>query len=847
MRNILIIIFLLSTSLFANELDKVSIQLKWKYQFQFAGFLIAKEKGFYKDLGLDVKIKEYSDKTYTLSDMKDNKTQFAVIDSALILKSIQNEPVTAMLGIYQTSPYVLMSLKSSNIRNIQDLNNKKIAIYDDENGLAIKAMLRAHNISYKQISIKDKLKKLKNKEIDVAISYISNEPFVAKEMGMNISYINPADYGFERYGDILFTTKEMLKSKPEIVNKMYQATKKGFLYAFANIDETVNLIYDKYNTQNKSKKALYYEAKTLYKLTQIKEKKFGSLNIDKIKSIAYIYSFTDVGKYNLDALNDFIFKPKEIDIELSDEEKIYIKNKKEITVCLRASYEPFMIKEKKRYSGITIDFLDEISKQTSLKINYIMNNNVSDYFKNLKNATCDAIALTVTKNNKHTFLKPTYSYVFDEIVITTSIDKPYLSDLNELGKKEVLIQKGTSSLINYVKTIYPNINLVEIEKIDLSKVASGEYYGYIHASYFLVHKILMKYPNQLKIMTKIGENKLGGSFGILKGNTLLLSIFNKSIEKISTSTKQKINGKYRTIKIEKYTDYTLFWKSFAVFFIILVVIFFSNRKLKKEILLRHDAEKKLEELNKTLEEKIEHELNKNKKQQTIMFQQSRLAQMGEIISMIAHQWRQPLNNISAMNQTIVLKYKRNKLDDNTVDKFKKDTLQQVKYMSNTIDDFRNFFKPRKNKNLFCLFNTINNSINLLKPILIQENIISEIECDNKIQLNGYENELGQVILNIINNAKDALEHTLKSEKWIKVSIKTKEKDVIISINDNAGGINDDIMENVFDPYFSTKLDRNGTGLGLYMAKVIIEEHMKGQIKIKNNEFGLLVSITLKNS
>ncbi len=845
MKNILIIVVLLTVSLYSKELEKVSLQLKWKYQFQFAGFLIAKEKGFYKDVGLDVNIKEYTHNTDTLAQMKDNKTQFAVIDSALILKSIQNEPVTAMMGIYQTSPYVLMSLKSSNIKNIQDLNDKKIAIYNDVNGMAIKSMLKAHNINFQQVSIKNKLEKLKNKEIDVAISYISNEPFIAQEMGMSISYIKPANYGFERYGDILFTTKEILKTKPKMVNKMYEATKKGFLYAFSNIDETVDLIYSKYNTQNKSKKSLYYEANTLYKLTQIQENQFGNLNMDKIKSIAYIYSFTDVGEYNFDALNDFIFKPEKIDIKLSKDEKKYIEDKKEITVCLRASFEPFMIKEKKKYSGITIDFLNEISKQTSLKMNYIMNDNVNDYFKNLENGACDAIALTVTKNNKHQSLTPTNSYVFDEIVITTSIDKPYLSDLNELGDKKVLIQKGTKSLINYVRTIYPNINLVEIEEIDLSKVVSGEYYGYIHASYFLAHKILMKYPSQLKIMTKIGENKVGGSFGILKNNTLLLSIFNKSIGKISPSTKQIINGKYRTIKVEEYIDYSLLLKSFIIFFIILIVIFFSNQKLKKEILLRHEVEKKLEELNRTLEEKIENELNKNKKQQTIMFQQSRLAQMGEIISMIAHQWRQPLNNISAMNQTMVLKYKKGTLDDFIVDKFKKDTLQQIRYMSNTIDDFRNFFKPRKEKRLFYLFDAISNSINILKPMLLQSSINSNIEYDKNIQLNGYENELGQVILNIINNAKDALEQIEKPNKWIKIAIKENDENVNISINDNAGGINENIIEKVFDPYFSTKSDKNGTGLGLYMTKVIIEEHMKGQIKIENNEFGLLVSISLK--
>lgn len=162
MKIILLILSLIFT-LHAQALEKVSLQLKWKYQFQFAGFIIAKEKGFYKDVGLDVELLEYTNKTDTIKDMQEGKIQFGVSDSGLMLEALKGIPIVAMMAIYQQSPYVLMSLKSSNIKTLKDIDGKRVAIYDDVNGNAIKSMLKINNINYIQKPIDEKLKKLKVK------------------------------------------------------------------------------------------------------------------------------------------------------------------------------------------------------------------------------------------------------------------------------------------------------------------------------------------------------------------------------------------------------------------------------------------------------------------------------------------------------------------------------------------------------------------------------------------------------------------------------------------------------------------------------------------------------------
>jgi signal transduction histidine kinase len=229
-----------------------------------------------------------------------------------------------------------------------------------------------------------------------------------------------------------------------------------------------------------------------------------------------------------------------------------------------------------------------------------------------------------------------------------------------------------------------------------------------------------------------------------------------------------------------------------------------------------------------------------------MLQQSKLAQMGEMISMIAHQWRQPLNNLSMLNQSIKIKYKRDSLDAKTMDYFFENSSKQIAQMSQTIDDFRGFFKPDKEKVEFCIHDVISNCLNIIGPILHQKNIQIDVVDDLTLMLVGYPNELGQVILNLVHNAIDAFEDKKKNDKMIQIYLKRSDDTTIVMIRDNAGGIPHDILPNIFDPYFSTKENKNGTGLGLYMSKLIIEDHMSGKITVENSRDGALFYLSFSN-
>ena len=966
-----IVLFLgFSIILFANkDLEKVSLQLKWKYQFQFAGFIVAKEKGFYKNIGLDVELKEFDNSVNILQDMKSAKTQFGVSDSSLIYDVLNGSKLSAIMAIFQDSPFVLMGLKSSGIKNLQDIEQKKLALYEGINGIAAETMLKANNINYISKPPIYTLNKLLSGEIDLMTAYISNEPYIAKTRGIEVVTFSPKDYGFEEYGDILFTSQKLLKENPKLVNKMYKASYMGWEYAFSHIDEVVDLIYEKYNTLHKTRDAIKYEANQLKILSGYSEN-FGELNIEKIKGIGQQFNLMKKENNKLIKLDDFIYQYTNLDqIHFTKDESIYIKNKKTINVCVKNNLEPLAIKENNRYSGITIDYLNLISKSTKLDLNYIYTTNINDYINGVRDGTCDIATVVIRKPNKYKlFLTPSTPFASDSIVLATLINKPYISDLNRLKGEKIMIEKEAKSLILYIKHLYPKLNIIEVATTDLDRVADGEFYGVIESSYLLAYKIASKYPNKIKIMTQASDKRVEGSFGVSNKEPLLLSILNKAINKIPQSTKQKIINSYRTINIEKYTDYTLLWQIIVIFILILFIIYIIFLKLNKlnktilnqknkfqnifenssdgvaiitngrftdcnnailkllkyqtkeefltlipadfspkyqpdgeysyeksmmlintakekgknyfewvhkkttgeefwtettltnisndssdviihvvmrDIQYRKELEQELMSLNTNLELKVQEGIEKNKEQQLAMLQQSRHAQMGEMLAIIAHQWRQPLNSLSMINQTISLKYTLGKLNNEYMVDFDQDSKEQIVQMSQTIDDFSNFFKPNKEAKVFSVNTAILNAIKLLKPVLYKHVILIEFDEKEQVVIKGFSNDLGQVIINILNNAKDVLIEKSRDEKnTIHIALEKENDTVVITIEDNGGGIADDVISKIFDPYFSTKDEKNGTGLGLYMSKSIIENYSHGTLSVKNSSKGAVFKISL---
>ncbi len=252
----------------------------------------------------------------------------------------------------------------------------------------------------------------------------------------------------------------------------------------------------------------------------------------------------------------------------------------------------------------------------------------------------------------------------------------------------------------------------------------------------------------------------------------------------------------------------------------------------------------LQQKESYLQKRVDLETKKSWEQNKLLIQQSKMASMGEMIGHIGHQWRQPLNSLGLMFQKLNKSYHKNKLNSEIMDRSTEKALRIISQMSKTIDDFKNFFSDDKTPHYCKLKDIVEQTHDIIESTLHNNNITFKTHYTDDISLVCLKNELSQVLLNIISNANDALMHNHIDEPEISITVDRKKDDAIIIIDDNAGGIPDNILERIFEPYFTTKEKDNGTGIGLYMSKTIIEEHMNGKLEASNTLSGASFKITL---
>ena len=270
-------------------------------------------------------------------------------------------------------------------------------------------------------------------------------------------------------------------------------------------------------------------------------------------------------------------------------------------------------------------------------------------------------------------------------------------------------------------------------------------------------------------------------------------------------------------------------------------------KQKDELSVKvEEKTKELQLLNNSLEETVREEIFKNKQKDAMVYNQAKLASMGEMIGNIAHQWRQPLNALGLVIQKIKFFHDNGMLSDDKIEGSVKKSMDLIDGMSNTIDDFRYFFNPDKEKEYFQVCEAINKAYSIVEPLFKNSSISFKLNADCDIKIEGYKNEFSQVILNILNNAKDILIEKEIIDAKVVVSVEIDAGYTVISIGDNGGGITETNLSKVFEPYFTTKEESKGTGIGLYMSKMIIEENHSGELCVINDDNGAVFTIKFKD-
>lgn len=253
---------------------------------------------------------------------------------------------------------------------------------------------------------------------------------------------------------------------------------------------------------------------------------------------------------------------------------------------------------------------------------------------------------------------------------------------------------------------------------------------------------------------------------------------------------------------------------------------------------------KLEKINMKLEKMFKNEMDENKRKEALMIYQSKFAAMGEMIGNIAHQWRQPLSSLGLIISNVEDMYRCDELDKEYLDDLINKARKLINKMSQTIDDFRYFFKPTSDKEVFSIYENVLYTLKLNEEILKFHQIKIAIQSTGDDKAFGYANQFSQVIFNIINNSIDALAESNCKDKKMKIKIYNENNMLITEIIDNGNGIKEELLNKIFNPYFTTKEKKNGTGLGLYMSKMIIEKNFNGNIQSVNLEGGACFKISI---
>lgn len=291
----------------------------------------------------------------------------------------------------------------------------------------------------------------------------------------------------------------------------------------------------------------------------------------------------------------------------------------------------------------------------------------------------------------------------------------------------------------------------------------------------------------------------------------------------------------------------------------IIAAIFLNYFLNFLIKRINKNEENLKEINKNLEQTVEKEIkhkleiqksaqDEKEQNEQLLIQQSKLAMMGEMIGNIAHQWRQPLMQLSAIIMYIDAYDEKGKLTKEKLRSKIKDSNSIIDFMSKTIEDFRNYYKPEKQKESFLIKDSIEGALFIIDSCLKNSNINISINYkEENLRITSFKNEFSQALLNIISNASDVLIQRNIKNPIINIEVFSKEDKIFITIQDNAAGISKDIIQNIFDPYFTTKHKSQGTGIGLYMTKMIIENNINGKIDVENTDIGAKFTITLNIS
>lgn len=428
-------------------------------------------------------------------------------------------------------------------------------------------------------------------------------------------------------------------------------------------------------------------------------------------------------------------------------------------------------------------------------------------------------------------------------------DSTFLNQEQKL-KQLVVIQNIYSSILaEFLKKNSISQKISHLRKAwqDFVAIQEDNNYGTRFKDFYA--DLFLDYQSQIKELSQ-SEKEIAQIINnyFSTNETYNFSQFQNTAFSLNQLLHKAIQLRIKILNLKKNASDSLFTASIVLItsllvMIVLATLFFSKIIISSIEDLYNSLEniifqktKKLREFNDDLQQIIQKKIKESRQKDQIMYQQARLASIGEMIQNIAHQWRQPLNSLTLIIQSFKIKFEDGNLSQNFVESQTQNALRIAKNMSDTIENFRNFFQPNSTKKSFNIAKSIQDSINIIKATLLKNGIDIFVLVPEEISLLGYENAFTQVVLNLINNAQDAILMENVRNGIIEISFDFDDEEVSLVFLDNAGGIKTQEIEKIFEPYFTTKHQSLGTGVGLYMVKQIVEKQLDGRIVAQNQEW-----------
>ncbi len=589
---IVLLTLLFALSLFAQELERVTLQLDWKFQFENAGFIMAQEKGFYKESGLDVAILEYMSGKDVVANVLEQKNNYGVYHSSIFVEDGKVKPIILLATYLQRSPLVFISHKE--VKEPKEMIGKTIMGTSNElKYSSLGLMLKHYNITKENSTIQDhtfNLNSFIDKKVDVMSAFTSNQLFELDRRGVKYHVIKPIDFGFNMSASNLFTSKNEIEEHPQRTKRFIEASNRGWEYALQHVEESIEILQKKYGV-TKTKEALVFEAKEIKKLMVLDFFKIGEINKEfteltfrQLKSSGFIDKNEKLETFTFDE----VLKNIQKEFNLSYKEKAYLQAKGKIKACVDPEWYPFEAIRDGKYVGIGADAMQHFSNKIGIPIEHV---NVSSWEEAIilaQKRECDIFSLATETPKRAIYMNFTQPYLSLPVVVATTNEKPFMDNIEELNNKKIAAVKGYS-IIERLQFKYPSIKIVEVKTIKegLDMVIRGDAYGYIDNLMVISSYIQQDYTGLLKVSARLGEN-LSFSIGTRNDEPILLDIFEKVIPTLTDEKRQSIYNRWVSVVEEvSYLDKTVIYKILAA--IALIVSFFlhreyMNRKYNKKLM-----------------------------------------------------------------------------------------------------------------------------------------------------------------------------------------------------------------------------------------------------------------------